>query len=147
MIGMHCTSLYTPYSLYISSPTLRAHQHSLYTFAGVVAVEEAGGPKVKFQLGREDMESGASSPPDGRLPDADKGSRVKTIQHVRDIFGRMGFNDQEIVALSGAHAMGRCHTTASGYWGPWTNAENTFSNEYYRLLVEERWSPVSLILT
>ena len=25
--------------------------------------------------------------------------------------------------------------------GPWTNAETTFSNEYFRLLVEERWSP------
>jgi len=24
--------------------------------------------------------------------------------------GRQGFNDQEIVALSGAHALGRCHT-------------------------------------
>ena len=53
----------------------------------------------------------------------------------------MGFNDQEIVALCGAHAMGRCHTDRSGYWGPWTNAENTFSNEYFRLLLEERWSP------
>ena len=81
------------------------------------------------------------SPPDGRLPDADKGSRVKTIQHVREIFYRMGFNDQEIVALLGAHAMGRCHTDRSGYWGPWTNAENTFSNEYFRLLLDERWSP------
>lgn len=29
----------------------------------------------------------------------------------------------------------------TGYWGPWTNAESTFSNEYFRLLVEERWSP------
>jgi cytochrome c peroxidase len=28
-----------------------------------------------------------------------------------------------------------------GYWGPWTNAETTFSNEYFRLLLEERWSP------
>jgi len=37
--------------------------------------------------------------------------------------------------------MGRCHTDRSGYWGPWTNAENTFSNEYFRLLIEERWSP------
>ena len=42
---------------------------------------------------------------------------------------------------TGAHAMGRCHTDRSGYWGPWTNAENTFSNEYFRLLLEERWSP------
>ena len=63
------------------------------------------------------MESGATSPPDGRLPDADKGSKKATISHLRDIFYRMGFNDKEIVALSGAHALGRCHTDASGYWG------------------------------
>ena len=113
----------------------------LYTLAGVVAVEEAGGPKIDFRLGREDAESGATSPPDGRLPDADKGSKVKTIQHVRDIFYRMGFTDRDIVALMGAHAMGRCHTDRSGYWGPWTFAETTFSNEYFRLLLSERWSP------
>jgi cytochrome c peroxidase len=111
----------------------------LYTLAGVVAVEEAGGPPVPFRLGREDAESGETSPPDGRLPDADKGSRPKTVQHVRDVFYRMGFNDKEIVALLGAHALGRCHTDRSGYWGPWTFAENTFSNEYFRLLVEERY--------
>jgi len=52
----------------------------------------------------------------------------------------MGFNDQEMVALSGAHAIGRCHTNASGYDGPWTFAETTFSNEYYRLLLEEKWT-------
>lgn len=113
----------------------------LYTFAGVVAVEEAGGPKIPFRTGREDMPSGETSPPDGRLPGADMGSRVATAQHVRDIFYRMGFDDREIVALLGAHALGRCHTDRSGYWGPWTFAENTFSNEYFRLLVEERWSP------
>mmetsp|Transcript_13492 Transcript_13492/g.20519 ORF Transcript_13492/g.20519 Transcript_13492/m.20519 type:complete len:296 (-) Transcript_13492:230-1117(-) len=114
----------------------------LYTLAGVVAVESAGGPTIPFRLGRTDEDSGESSPPeDGRLPDADKGSRKMTARHLRDVFYRMGFNDRDIVALSGAHAMGRCHTDASGYWGPWTFAENTFSNEYFRLLVEERWSP------
>jgi cytochrome c peroxidase len=86
----------------------------LYTLAGVVAVEEAGGPQIPFRTGRVDMDSGATSPPDGRLPDADKGSRVATVQHLRDIFYRMGFTDAEIVALSGAHAMGRCHTDRSG---------------------------------
>jgi len=91
----------------------------MYTYAGVVAVEECGGPVIPYSAGREDMESGETSPPDGRLPDADKGSRVKTVQHVRDIFYRMGFSDQDIVALLGAHAMGRCHTDRSGYWGPW----------------------------
>jgi cytochrome c peroxidase len=113
----------------------------LYTYAGVVAVEEAGGPKIPFTPGRIDMESGETSPPDGRLPAADKGSKLSTVQHIRDVFYRMGFTDQEIVALLGAHSMGRCHTDRSGYWGPWSNAENTFSNEYFRLLIEERWSP------
>jgi len=113
----------------------------LYTLAGVVAVEEAGGPKIPFRLGRTDAESGESSPKECGLPDADKGSFKNTTQHVRDVFYRMGFTDREIVALLGAHALGRCHTDRSGYWGPWTFAENTFSNEYFRLLIEERWSP------
>ena len=39
----------------------------------------------------------------------------------------------------GAHAVGRCHTDRSGFWGPWTHAESTMSNEYYRLIFEEEW--------
>ena len=31
-------------------------------------------------------------------------------------------------------------TTNSGYWGPWTFAESTFSNEYFRLLLDEKWT-------
>ena len=44
-------------------------------------------------------------------------SPSQTAQGLRDVFYRMGFNDQEIVALSGAHALGRCHSTYSGYVG------------------------------
>lgn len=51
----------------------------------------------------------------------------------------MGFNDQEIVALLGAHALGRCHTDRSGYDGPWTRAPTTFSNDYFKRLLEEEW--------
>ena len=90
-------------------------------------------------LGRTDS-AVATTVPDGRLPDADKGCPVATTGHLRDIFGRMGFTDREIVALSGAHSIGRCHTDSSGYWGPWSNAETTFSNEYFRLLLEEKWT-------
>ena len=60
---------------------------------------------------------------------------------LRTVFNRMGFTNQEIVALMGAHALGRCYPTRSGYWGPWSNAETTFSNEYFRLLLEEKWTP------
>ena len=113
----------------------------LYILAGVVAVEEMGGPKVGFRSGRSDAPK-ATTPeedprfsPDGRLPDGDKDA-----QHIRDIFYRMGFDDKGIVALSGAHAVGRCHTDRSGFWGPWTRADTTFSNEYYRLMLEEKWT-------
>jgi len=113
----------------------------LYILAGVVAVEEMGGPKVPFRWGRTDAPAPACPEkdkrfsPDGRLPDGDKGA-----QHIRDIFYRMGFDDQGIVALGGAHAVGRCHTDRSGFWGPWTRAEATFSNELFRLLFEEEWT-------
>jgi cytochrome c peroxidase len=52
-----------------------------------------------------------------------------------------GFNDQEIVALSGAHALGRCHPTASGYDGPWTPTPTTFNNAYFTLLQNLNWIP------
>lgn len=111
----------------------------LYTLSGVASVEYMGGPETPWKAGRTDMD-GPDGVPDGRLPDADKGQAGKTVAHIRDIFGRMGFNDREMVALIGAHAVGRCHTDASGYWGPWTRAETTFSNEYFRLLLEEPWT-------
>jgi cytochrome c peroxidase len=88
----------------------------LYTYAGIVAVEASGGPSVPFRVGRTDATDGSASPPDGRLPDADKGSFANTAQHIRDIFYRMGFTDAEIVALLGAHAVGRCHTDRSGMY-------------------------------
>ena len=75
-----------------------------------------GGPSIPWKPGRTDKSEKsvkpADIPPNGRLPDAAQGA-----QHVRDVFYRMGFNDREIVALSGAHALGRCHADRSGYLG------------------------------
>lgn len=45
----------------------------------------------------------------------------------------------EMVALIGAHALGRCHTDRSGYNGPWTNAPTTFSNLYFQELLHNKW--------
>ena len=105
----------------------------LWTLGGVVAIQQMGGPRIPWRPGRSDRDSSACTP-DGRLPDASKDHK-----HVRDIFYRMGFDDGEIVALVGAHALGRCHTDRSGYSGPWTFAPTTFSNEYFRLLLQEKW--------
>lgn len=76
----------------------------LYTLAGVTALEAAG-LKVPWKAGRVDAMSPDAVTPDGRLPAADKGKPSDTIKALRmDVFYRMGFNDQEIVALSGARA-------------------------------------------
>ncbi len=105
----------------------------LWTLGGVAAVQEMQGPKIPWRAGRVDQDE-TKQPPLGRLPDASKGSK-----HIRDIFYRMGFNDQQIVALMGAHALGRCHTDRSGFDGPWTFSPITFTNDFYKLLVDEKW--------
>jgi len=115
----------------------------LYTLAGVVAIEKLGGPKIPWRAGRVDSFEVSDVTPDGRLPDADKGNPMATAEGLRNIFGRMGFNDQEIVALSGAHALGRCHATASGYVGPWTFTPTTFNNQYFVLLKGLQWVPAN----
>uniref|UniRef100_A0AAV1V343 Cytochrome c peroxidase, mitochondrial n=1 Tax=Peronospora matthiolae TaxID=2874970 RepID=A0AAV1V343_9STRA len=114
----------------------------LFVLAGVTMIEEMGGPSTPFRLGRPDAVSGnePTQTPNDRLPGADKGSKEKTTQHLRDVFYRMGFNDRDIVALAGAHAIGRCYPTRSGYSGPWTNSEWTFSNGYFRELMENKWT-------
>ena len=92
------------------------------------------GPVIPWRPGRQDKDVSMCTP-DGRLPD---GSKDQT--HLRAIFGRMGFDDREIVALSGAHALGRCHTDRSGFDGPWSFSPTVMSNDYFRLLLGEKWA-------
>ena len=104
--------------------------------AGAAAVEFLGGPKIKHEYCRTDTDDESKCPPNGLLPDASQGAA-----HLREVFYRMGFNDQEIVVLSGGHTLGRSHFTRSGYDGPWTNTPLTFNNEYFRNLMDLEWQP------
>ncbi|KAL8695462.1 MAG: hypothetical protein Q9218_000040 [Villophora microphyllina] len=106
----------------------------LWTLAGVCAIQEMQGPVIPWRPGRADRDVGMCTP-DGRLPDG-----AKEQSHLRAIFGRMGFDDREIVALSGAHALGRCHTDRSGFDGPWSFSPTVVSNDYFRLLLSEKWA-------
>eukprot|EP00475_Leptophrys_vorax_P028950 TRINITY_DN4220_c0_g1_i1.p1 TRINITY_DN4220_c0_g1~~TRINITY_DN4220_c0_g1_i1.p1 ORF type:complete len:435 (-),score=158.23 TRINITY_DN4220_c0_g1_i1:69-1373(-) len=108
----------------------------LWTLAAIVAVEVMGGPVVPFRPGRSDAKSADESVEDGRLPDASKGA-----DHVRYILGRIGMSDREMVALVGAHTVGRCRLERSGYVGPWTHNPLKFDNEYFKLLKEKKWVP------
>ena len=105
----------------------------LWILGGVCAIQEMQGPIVPYRPGRSDRDVAACTP-DGRLPDATQGG-----DHLRSIFYRMGFNDQEIVALSGAHALGRCHKDRSGFDGPWTFSPTVLTNDFYTLLLDQQW--------
>ena len=104
----------------------------------MAAIKTMGGPTIPWSSGRVDEMDPSTVTPDGRLPNADSGppgADSSDAAHLRTIFNRMGFDDQEIVCLSGAHALGRCHAEASGYVGPWTPTPTTFVslvNDCYR---------------
>lgn len=107
----------------------------LWAFAATRAIKVAGGPQVRFRAGRTDIVSAASCVEEGRLPDGALGA-----PHIRSVFHRMGFDDAEIVALSGGHTLGGCHADRSSWAGPWTDTPLRFDNRYFELLLECEWT-------
>jgi len=90
----------------------------LMQLASVTAIEHSGGPLIPIRFGRIDTTSESECPKEGNLPDAEPpfagGRDPDAATHLRRVFYRMGFNDQEIVALSGAHTLGRAFKERSG---------------------------------
>lgn len=129
----------------------------LYQMASAVAVELAGGPKLPVRYGRVDVTEPGDCAPEGRLPSAGPplhdGSK-NVADHLRRIFGRMGLTDQDIVALSGAHTLGRARPERSGFGkestkytsaGPgtpggqsWTVDWLTFNNDYFKAVKDPK---------
>mmetsp|Transcript_1413 Transcript_1413/g.3899 ORF Transcript_1413/g.3899 Transcript_1413/m.3899 type:complete len:410 (-) Transcript_1413:157-1386(-) len=110
--------------------------------AKVVAIKVMGGPPIPWGYGRTDAPDSSAVTPDGRLPGADSGKPgydESDSAHLRATFNQMGFDDGDIVALSGAHALGRCNKWASGYDGTWTTDPVAFDNSYFVLLESLRW--------
>ncbi|TIA89365.1 hypothetical protein E3P99_02145 [Wallemia hederae] len=105
----------------------------LWTLAGVAALQEMGGPKTAWRPGRIDGTDEREAITE-RLPDG-----AKDEGHIKNIFERLGFDDEEAVCLIGAHAVGRTHKDRSGFEGPWTFSPVTFSNQFYRLLLDSDW--------
>ncbi|XVF64540.1 hypothetical protein PTKIN_Ptkin09bG0176900 [Pterospermum kingtungense] len=89
----------------------------LFQLASATAIEEAGGPRIPMKYGRVDVAGPNECPEEGRLPDAGPPSPT---DHLRDVFYRMGLDDKEIVALSGAHTLGRSRPERSGWGKPET---------------------------
>jgi cytochrome c peroxidase len=106
----------------------------LWSLAAICAIKVMGGPDIAWRAGRPDACCDNDAAPDGRLPDATQG-----CPHLRSVFHRMGMSDQEIVALSGAHAVGMCHPDRSGFIGPWTTSALDFDNAFFINLVDMKW--------
>jgi len=143
--------------------------------AGSLAVELTGGPKINIRYGRIDASPPSLIPrnnaihayeqqaiklpcPMAPFPDGAASADV----HIRNIFYRMGFTNKELVALCGAHTIGRAfkdrskvcpHSSgdqgATKYTNPtyitannmtgamaggcsWTEKWLTFDNTYYK---------------
>ncbi|ESQ38760.1 hypothetical protein EUTSA_v10028759mg [Eutrema salsugineum] len=123
----------------------------LFQLASATAIEEAGGPKIPMKYGRVDTSSPHECPEEGRLPDAGPPSPAN---HLREVFYRMGLDDKDIVALSGAHTLGRSRPERSGWGKPetkytkegpgapggqsWTPEWLKFDNSYFKEIKEKR---------
>eukprot|EP00494_Astrolonche_serrata_P022390 UN22647 len=123
-------------------------------FQGTTAIEEMGGPEMRFCGGREDVTAEEADEESNKLnegrpeyhhdliyvdPEVDGNSEV------RETFTKMGFNDQEIVAVvGGGHAFGGCHASRSGFDGFWTSTPSVFTNDFYNQLLQESYTYVEV---
>ena len=101
--------------------------------AAYSAILYCKGPEIPFLFGRVDALTDAECPPDGLLP-------VPTgdAQYLRSVFARSGFSDLELVALAGAHTIGKASAETSGYTGSWTDHPFKFDNAYFVELLSNK---------
>jgi cytochrome c peroxidase len=111
----------------------------LYTFAGSVATELAGGPPIAWQPGRVDaLGHGPSSPSySSRLPEA--GINAAALGYYAT---QAGLSPREMVALvGGGHSIGSASTQNSGWRMVFVAGDAWPSppNRYFSDLVERQW--------
>jgi len=124
----------------------------LYVLSGIVGVAFTDGPWVHFCGGREDKDESSAPPRDPHLlPGAEDPLDDLTnfqlnhvSEHITEIFARMGFDQQEMVALLAAHSIGRMHKEASGYIGTWDTTEFYMNSEYFFAILNLPWSCFTL---
>lgn len=96
----------------------------LIALAGAMAIAQCNGPEIHVPLGRTDA---AEPSPEGRLP-----GRNMAITELKACFASMGLGTRDLVALSGAHTLGRVDGV------PFTDNPFTFSNGYHKTLMKRQ---------
>lgn len=149
-------------ALKLLAPIARAHPRvsfaDLFQCAGATAVEASGGPRIPMRYGRADAPGPTSLVPEGRLPHGGPpypAGATGPAQHLRAVFiDRLGLSPRALVALSGAHTLGRCKPDRSGFGkavtrytahpprgapggSPWTPDYLTFNGpDYFQAVLE-----------
>lgn len=109
----------------------------VWALAGNVMIEEAGGPRLEYKLGRTDapLEGGCDGQGSRHI-----GSESTSSTEVEEAFvRRLNFTHREVVALIGAHVLGRANLNNSGYDGPWVKRNDEFTNAYFVDLLHKPW--------
>ena len=88
-------------------------------------------PEMSIRYGRKDCATSPNSPSDSGFPDPHG-----DLEHVMEVFrDGMGMTERQVVAIIGAHTMGRASPQNSGFQGPWAPHANRFHNGFYHTLV------------
>ena len=112
----------------------------LYTLAGSVAVEVAGGPPIAWSPGRVDADGPGPSHPSfsSRLPDG-----MFNGAGLAYFMAQWGFSSREAVAvIGGGHSIGGAEPDASGWKMVFTPSNDkwpTPANQYFIMLMNSSW--------
>ena len=94
----------------------------LIALAGAAAVERCGGPHIPLSLGRP--EATVAFDPE-RVP-----GREEAVGPLLERFAQMGLGARDLVALSGAHTLGKVDES------PFTSDPFSFSNSYFKRVLD-----------
>lgn len=94
-------------------------------------------PRITLKYGRRDCPTSPMTAVSRVFPNPHG-----DLTHVLDFFREeMNMTVREVVAIIGAHSLGRATLSNSGFNGRWVGTADTFSNDFYRELANgnNRW--------
>lgn len=113
----------------------------LIVIAGSAALEDMGGREVQICPGRSDATAEEAAEGSEYLdPTIYLNPEFATASDIKKSMLIMGFTAREMTVLNGGgHAIGKAHSSKSGFEGPWTHAPTMLSNGFFQALWDNEW--------